>query len=62
VTRPTPWTVELAMLADDGRVAISTCDLPDELSARQLVDLCRLIPHIRSAVARPLDKRDDRAA
>ena len=55
MTTREPWTVEMELLSDRGGRVTSSCDMPDELSARRLVDLCRQIPTVMRAAAKPLD-------
>lgn len=51
--KPEPWIVEMEILCVEGR-SKSECEMPDELSARRLVDMCRCVPIVMSAKARPL--------
>jgi len=49
------WTLRMTFCDDHGRRHDSSCDLPDELSARRLLDICRMLPTVVAARAEPLD-------
>lgn len=52
----------MTILAASGERVTSVCDLPNEIDARRIVDLCRMIPTVLAASAEPLDTKPKLAA